>query len=101
MGGEEVQEYPGNFWFPTQRLLLSTYVDDLTLSGPQEEHQAFWAQLTSLVDVEPPEPVYRVLDRNLYVINAPAEGTENASLWSPCFCFVPTLRLGLRFQHPT
>ena len=41
MGGEEIQEYPGNFWFPAQRLLLSTYVDDLTLSGPQEEHQAF------------------------------------------------------------
>ena len=80
LGGEEIQEYPGNFWFPTQRLLLSTYVDDLTLSGPQEEHQAFWAQLTSLVDVEPPEPVYRVLGRNHYIINAPTEGTDNAAL---------------------
>ena len=59
---------------------LSTYVDDLTLSGPQEEHQAFWAQLTSLVDVQPPEPVYKVLGRNPYIINAPAEGTENAAL---------------------
>ena len=35
MGGEEIQEHPGNFWFRSQRLLLSTYVDDLTLSGPQ------------------------------------------------------------------
>ena len=49
MGGEEVQEHPGSLWFPTQPLLLSTYVDDLTLSGPQEEHQAVWSQLTSLV----------------------------------------------------
>ena len=80
MGCEEIQEYPGNFWFPAQRLLLSTYMDDLTLSGPQEEHQAFWAQLTSLVDVEPPEPVYRVVGRNHYIINAPAESTENAAL---------------------
>ena len=55
-------------------------MDDLTLSGPQEEHQAFWSQLTSLVDVEPPEPVYRVLGSNHYIINAPAESTENAAL---------------------
>ena len=81
MGGEEVQEYPGNFWFPAQCLLLSTYVDDLTLSSPQEEHQAFWAQLTSLVDVEPPEPVYRVLGRNHYIINAPAEGMLLHLIW--------------------
>ena len=59
--------------------MLSTYVYDLTLSGPQE-HQAFWAELTSLVDVEPPEPVYRILGRSHYVINAPAESTENAAL---------------------
>ena len=52
--------------------MLFTYVNDLTLSGPQEEHQSFWAELTSLVDVEPPELVYRVLGRNHYVINAPA-----------------------------
>ena len=39
-----------------------------------------WAELTPLVDVEPPEPVYRVLGRNHYVINAPAESTENAAL---------------------
>ena len=57
--------------------MLSTYVDDLTLSGPQE---CFWAELTSLVDVEPPEAVYRVLGRNHYVINAPAESSENAAL---------------------
>ena len=54
--------------------------EDLTLSGPQEEHQAFWSQLTFLVDVEPPESVYRVLGRNHYIINAPAESTENAAL---------------------
>ena len=78
--GEEIQEYPGNFWFLKQRLMLSTYVDDLTLSGPQEENQSFWAELTSLVDVEPPEPVYRVLGRNHYVINAPPESSKNAAL---------------------
>ena len=29
LGREEVPEYPGNFWFPETKLLLSTYVDDL------------------------------------------------------------------------
>ena len=37
-------------------------------------------KLISLVDVERPEPVYRVLGRNHYIINAPAESTENAAL---------------------
>ncbi|CAE7035956.1 TY5A [Symbiodinium natans] len=80
LGGYELQEYPGNFWLPETQLLLSTYVDDLTLSGPQEHHQPFWEKLCSLVDVEPPEPVYRILGRNHYVINAPAESSENAAL---------------------
>ena len=80
LGGYELQEYPGNFWFPETQLLLSTYVDDLTLSGPAENHQPFWDKLCALVDVEPPEPVFRVLGRNHYVINASAESTENAAL---------------------
>lgn len=64
LGGEEVPEYPGNFYFPDTKLLLSTYVDDLTLAGPSEQHDAFWAKLTSVVDIEPPEPIYRILGRN-------------------------------------
>ena len=63
-GGQEVIEFPGNFYFPESKLLLSTYVDDLTLAGPADQHQKFWEKLTSLVDVEPPEPIYRVLGRN-------------------------------------
>eukprot|EP00439_Symbiodinium_sp_Y106_P039865 s7759_g4.t2 len=80
MGGEELPEYPGNFWFPESKLLLSTYVDDLTLSGPQEEHQPFWDALCKVVDVEPPEPVYRILGRNHCIINAQPESTENAAI---------------------
>ena len=71
LGGEEVPEYPGNFWFPDTKLLLSTYVDDLTLSGPAEAHDKFWKQLTSQVDVEPPEPIYRILGRNHVVTKLP------------------------------
>lgn len=54
--------------------MLSTYVDDLTLSGPIEAHQPFWNKLTSLVDVEPPEPIYRILGRNHVTIGLTKEG---------------------------
>jgi len=41
LGGQEMPEYPGNFFFPDTKLLLSTYVDDLTLAGPSYLHEAF------------------------------------------------------------
>ena len=74
----------GGLWEQTSRSCYASSeanafplrINDLTLSGPQEEHQSFWAELTSLVDVEPPEPVYRILGRNHDVIDAPAESTE-------------------------
>ena len=80
LGGEEVPEYPGNFWFPKTKLLLSTYVDDLTLSGPAEAHDKFWKQLTSQVDVEPPEPIYRILGRNhIYRKLSDSEGSTKCA----------------------
>ena len=42
LGGHEVPEFPGNFFFPDTKLLLSTYVDDLTLAGPEDQHEKFW-----------------------------------------------------------
>eukprot|EP00435_Cladocopium_sp_Y103_P068276 s2538_g31.t1 len=72
LGGVETPEYPGDFYFADSRLLLSTYVDDPTLSGPTEEHEAFWKKLTAQVDVEPPEPVYRILGRNHVAMKLPA-----------------------------
>ena len=71
LGGAEVIEFPGNFYFSESKLLLSTYVDDLTLAGPVARHQPFWEKLTSLVDVEPPEPFYRVLGRNHSIVDLP------------------------------
>ena len=41
-------------------LMLSTYVDDLTLSGPADAHEAFWEKLTKMINVEPPRPIFRV-----------------------------------------
>ena len=68
--------FPGNFWFAEAGLLLSTYVDDLTLAGPKTHR--FWKKLTHLVDLEPPEDIYRVLGRNHLLINAPKDPAEPA-----------------------
>ena len=79
LGGQEVIEFPGNFYFPESKLLLSTYVDDLTLSGPSDQHQKFWEKLTSLVDVEPPEPIYRVLGRNHRIVDLAFHKVDDGS----------------------
>ena len=80
LGGQEVPEYPGNFFFPDTKLLLSTYVDDLTLAGPTDQHDAFWVKLTSVVDIEPPEPIYRILGRNHLVMPlSKTEGSEECA----------------------
>ena len=76
LGGREVAEFPGNFWFKASGLLLSTYVDDLTLAGPSHLHKDFWEKLTRLVDIEPPEDIYRVLGRNHLLKNAPKDPIE-------------------------
>ena len=73
----------GNFFFPDTKLLLSTYVDDLTLAGPTDQHDAFWAKLTSVVDIEPPEPIYRILGRNHLVMPLPkTEGSEECAAFA-------------------
>ena len=45
IGGEPVNGHPSSFWFPTQRMLLTVYVDGLLLSGPVEHHDSFWSSL--------------------------------------------------------
>ena len=51
--------------------------DDLTLSGAADAHEAFWEKLTRMINVEPPEPIFRVLGRNHVFIDAPAESQEH------------------------
>ena len=71
LGGQEVPEYAGNFFFPDTKLLLSTYVDDLILAGPADQHEVFWAKFTSVVDIELPEPIYRIHGRNHVITQLP------------------------------
>ena len=65
------QEFPGTFFFKGVGLMLLTYVDDLTLSGPADAHEAFWEKHTQMINVERPEPTFRVC------INGLAEPQEH------------------------
>jgi len=70
-GGEAVEGHPSSFWFASERLLLTVYVDDLLLSGPEENHDAFWQRLRhgpAPIDIEDPEPLGRFLGRDHVVV---------------------------------
>ena len=44
-------------------MLLTIYVDDLLLSGPEANHEAFWIEIGKDVNIEPPEDLDRYLGR--------------------------------------
>ena len=64
MGGVPVASHPSTFWFSKEQLLLTVYVDDLMLSGPEAAHDDFWNSLIGQVNLDPPEPLDRFLGRH-------------------------------------
>ena len=47
-------------------MLLTVYVDDLLLSGPEENHDKIWQRLQTgenPIKLDPPEPLDRFLGR--------------------------------------
>ena len=66
LGGEPVENHPSSYWLSHSQLLLTVYVDDLLLSGPAANHDAFWWQLRNgknPIKIEDPEPLGRFLGR--------------------------------------
>ena len=55
-------------------MLLTVYVDDLMLSGPERNHEDFWKELVKEVNIEEPEALDRFLGRyhTIDEISAPA-----------------------------
>ena len=47
-----------------QALIMSVYVDDLTLAGVKSKHGEFWRTLSEYVNLDPPTEFGRVLGRN-------------------------------------
>jgi hypothetical protein len=65
LGGVPVPNHPSCFWFGKPKyLLLTIYVDDLLLSGPEGAHAPFWKALGAKVTIEDPEPLDRFLGRH-------------------------------------
>ena len=65
-GGVPIQGHPSSFWFSDLRMLLTVYVGDLLVSGPEGNHDTFWELLRSgeqPVHIEDPEPLDRFLGR--------------------------------------
>ena len=63
LGGEAIPNHPSSFWFDSDKLFLTVYVDDLLLSGPDGAHEQFWEQLGKAIDIEDPCKLDRFLGR--------------------------------------
>jgi len=64
IGGSAIEDHPSSFWFKDEKILLSVYVDDLMLSGPEGAHDKLWQKLRSAgIKLDDPEPVDRFLGR--------------------------------------
>ena len=64
LGGVEWPNLPSVWWFGSSRMMLSVYVDDLTLSGEESRHSAFWETLQQHINLDPPTEFGRVLGRD-------------------------------------
>ena len=62
MGGKLDNDHQSNYIFENG-LLLTLYVDDVLLSGPESLHSSFWAELQKRIAIEEPAPVDRCLGR--------------------------------------
>ena len=67
-------------FFPEARLLLSLYVDDFTLAGPEPEHDKFWHDLAVVVGLDPPAPLGRVLRRQHNLKDPPYDADDNGAM---------------------
>ena len=56
IGGTSVDNHPSSFYFAQSKMLLTVYVDDMMLAGPDGGHDEIWA-------LEDPESLERFLGR--------------------------------------
>ena len=77
MNGVHLDDFQSSYWFPKEKLLMTLYVDDMLLSGPQEAHEGFWRELAKHLEFDEPTPVDRILGRTgrKHEANRNEEGT--------------------------
>ena len=71
------------FWLADDKLLLTIYVDDLMLSGPEGAHAKFWEALAEDVHLEEPESLDRFLGRHHEVSQCDAPAYNIVELFNP------------------
>ena len=71
IGGRKVPNHPSSFHFPDLKALLTVYVDDLLLAGPEGCHADVGYALSKVpIDLDPPEDLDRFIGRSHRVIPA-------------------------------
>ena len=73
LGGKAIPEMPSAFFFEETGLLLTVYVDDFLLSGPERAHAPFWEKLEKDVEIEGVAGLERFLGRHHELVAAPAD----------------------------
>ena len=63
MHAQPLDGHQSSYFFPQQKLLLTVYVDDFLLSGPEKEHAPFWEKLSKHVKLEEITGLGRFLGR--------------------------------------
>ena len=63
MGGNAVDGHMSTFIFADTKLMLTVYVDDLVLSGPESAHTPFWEEISKKVKLEEISGLGRFLGR--------------------------------------
>ena len=69
MGGKEFPNMPSIWWFESSKMIMSVYVDDLTLGGNKTSHPSFWKELQQYINLDPFTEFGRVLGRDHQVLN--------------------------------
>ena len=73
MNAEVMTGHQSTYFFPTSKLLLTVYVDDFLVSGPEDAHDSFWQELSKHVKLEDISGLGRFLGRYHEVLT---EGSE-------------------------
>ena len=63
LGGHELKLFPSNFLIPKWGLLVMLYVDDIVISGPEQNHCEFWDACGKRLTFDTPKDVGKVLGR--------------------------------------
>ena len=56
--------FQSTYFIRESGLLLTLYIDDMVVSGPENQHKSFWEKVQKQIEIEEPSPVDRILGRH-------------------------------------